>query len=81
MPKEELRKLVYKDNTTTLLQDGLQKVLQNKTTIEEILRLVELDDESVKIVSATNNLSHPIQPKVEEKMLQQNKDDMEMLDL
>ena len=55
MPKEELRKLVYKGDTTTLLQDGLQKVLQNKTTIEEILRLVELDDESVKIVSETNN--------------------------
>ena len=55
MPKEELRKLVYKGDTTTLLQDGLIKVLQNKTTIEEILRLVELDDESVKIVSETNN--------------------------
>ncbi len=55
MPKEELRKLVYKGDTTTLLQDGLIKVLQNKTTIEEILRLVELDDESVKIVSETTN--------------------------
>ena len=82
MPKEELRKLVYKDNTTTLLQDGLQKVLQNKTTIEEILRLVELDDESVKIVSGTDNAPHSnTQPKVEEKPLQQNNDDMEMLDL
>ena len=78
MPKEELRKLVYKGNTTTLLQDGLQKVLQNKTTIEEILRLVELDDESVKIVSGTDNTP---QPKVEEKPLQQNNNDMEMLDL
>lgn len=55
MPKEELRKLVYKGNTTTLLQDGLAKVIQNKTTIEEILRVVELDDESVKIVTAQNN--------------------------
>ena len=82
MPKEELRKLVYKDNTTTLLQDGLQKVLQNKTTIEEILRLVELDDESVKIVSGTNNTPHSnTQPKVEKKSLQQNNNDMEMLDL
>lgn len=51
VPKEELRKLVYKGDTTTLLQDGLTKVLQNITTIEEILRLVELDDESVKIVT------------------------------
>ena len=53
--KEELRKLVYTGDTTTLLQDGLQKVLQNKTTIEEILRLVELDDESVKIVMGSQN--------------------------
>lgn len=82
MPKEELRKLVYKGDTTTLLQDGLQKVLQNKTTIEEILRLVELDDESVKIVSGTDNTQQPnLQPKVEEKIQQQNNDDMEMLDL
>ncbi len=51
IPKEELRKLVYTKDTTTLLQDGLTKVLQNITTIEEILRLVELDDEAVKIVT------------------------------
>ncbi len=50
MSKEELRKLVYTSDTTTLLQDGLQKVLLNITSIEEILRLVELDDESTNIV-------------------------------
>ena len=52
MPKEELRKLVYTGDTTTLLQDGLQKVLQNLTTMEEVLRLVELDDESTNIVNS-----------------------------
>ena len=50
IPKENLRRLVYSGDTTTLLQDGLQKVVQNITTIEEILRLVELDDESTKLV-------------------------------
>lgn len=50
IPKDELRKLVYSNNTKTLLQDGLEKVVQNITTIEEILRLVELDDESTKII-------------------------------
>jgi len=50
MAKDNLRELVYSGDTTTLLQDGLQKVLQNITTIEEVLRLVELDDESTKIV-------------------------------
>lgn len=57
MPKEELRKLVYRGDTKTLLQDGLTKVLQNITTIEEILRLVELDDESVKIVTAKDKIN------------------------
>ena len=51
IPKENLRKLVYSGDTTTLLQDGLQKVVQNVTTIEEVLRLVELDDESTKLVN------------------------------
>lgn len=51
MPKEQLRNLVYNGDTRSLLQDGLQKVLQGKTTIEEVLRLVELDDDSTKIVS------------------------------
>ena len=48
--KEELRKLVYKGDTKTLLQDGLEKVINNITTIEEVLRLVELDDESTNLV-------------------------------
>ena len=58
--KENLRKLVYNNDTDTLLQDGLKKVLQNLTTIEEILRLVELDDESNKMLS-TNNQDRKIE--------------------
>ena len=54
MSKENLRKLVYKGDTTTLLQDGLQKVIEGKTTIEEVLRVVELDDENAKIVLGEN---------------------------
>ena len=57
MPKDELRKLVYSNDTTTLLQDGLQKVVQNITTIEEILRLVELDDQSIKIINSGKQLN------------------------
>lgn len=67
MPKDELRKLVYKNGeTTTLLQDGLEKVLQNITTIEEILRLVELDDENTKIVENKDN------PQTNQNILQNN---------
>ena len=44
--KEDLRELVYTDNVTTLLQDGLEKVLENKTTVEELLKIIELDDDN-----------------------------------
>lgn len=45
--KKELRKLVYgKSGTTTLFQDGLLKVVSGETSLEEILKLVESDDEA-----------------------------------
>jgi hypothetical protein len=44
-PKDELRKLVYKSDVSTLLQDGLEKVLKGYTTCEEVLKLIELDDD------------------------------------
>ena len=41
-----MRELVYGgEDTYTLLQDGLIKAVQGLTTIEEILKLVELEDE------------------------------------
>ena len=50
MSKDNLRNLVYSSDTKTLLQDGLEKVMQGITTIEEVLRVVELDDENQKIL-------------------------------
>ena len=43
--KAELRKLVYNSDVITLLQDGLYKVLAGFTSIEEIVKLTEADDE------------------------------------
>ena len=43
--REELRKLVYTDKVTTLLQDGLEKVLEGITSFEEIYKLIEIDSE------------------------------------
>ena len=43
--KAELRKLVYNSDVITLLQDGLYKVLAGFTSIEEIIKLTEADDE------------------------------------
>lgn len=58
IPKDDLRRLVYSNGTTTLLQDGLEKVVQNITTIEEILRLVDLDDKNSEIVKMAPSISN-----------------------
>lgn len=43
--KEELRKMVYeKNDTITLLEDGLDKVSKGFTTFEEIYKLIEIDE-------------------------------------
>ncbi len=49
MPKSALRELVFSENSgiSTMLQDGLRKVLTGETSIDEILRLIQLDDEKM----------------------------------
>ncbi len=43
--KEDLRHLVYSQDVTSLLQDGLQKVEQGLTTVEELLKLIDLEND------------------------------------
>ena len=43
--REELRRLVYNKDVITMIQDGFYKVLAGFTTITEVLKLIELDDE------------------------------------
>lgn len=44
--KSNLRNLVYDSNeTTTLLQDGLDKVLNGLTTIDEVYRIIDIEDD------------------------------------
>ncbi|MEG0021780.1 MAG: GspE/PulE family protein, partial [Bacilli bacterium] len=45
--KEKLRALVYNSGSTTLLQDGIKKVEQGFSTVEEVLKLIELDDDNL----------------------------------
>ena len=45
LKREDLRKLVYTDEVTTLLQDGLLKVLDGTTTFSEIYKIIEIDNE------------------------------------
>ena len=44
--KQELRELVYKDNKTiTMLQDGLEKVVNGDTSFEELLTIIDINDD------------------------------------
>ena len=43
LKKEDLRDMVYTDDVTTMLQDGLEKVLEGYTTFEEIYKLIEIE--------------------------------------
>ena len=43
--RDELKRMVYKGDVITMLQDGLIKVLAGLTTFEEIYRIIEIDDE------------------------------------
>ena len=77
--KQELRKLVYKSDVITLLQDGLQKVISGDTSFSEILKVVDLENDlssyeeddlesSMKDINNKNKEeSFEILPPVEEK--------------
>ena len=54
--KDKLRNLVYNNSVVTLLQDGMIKVVRGDTTIEELLRLVEFEEDNI----ITFNLSKDI---------------------
>ena len=43
--KEELRKLVYTKDVISMIQDGFYKILAGFTTVTEVLKLIDLDDE------------------------------------
>lgn len=64
-PKEEIRRLVYgTGHVVTMLQDGLEKVVQGKTTFEEILKLIELEDDDK--INSNDELREAILEKKEE---------------
>lgn len=48
LEREDLRKMVYTSNVITLLQDGLEKVLEGVTSFEEIYRIIEIDSDSTE---------------------------------
>lgn len=68
MPKNELRTLVYNSDVNTLLQDGLEKVINGYTTFEEVIKLIELDDD-VEDKKATSNYRYDLNRALEQTQL------------
>ena len=96
LAREDLRKLVYTENVTTLLQDGLEKVLQGITSFNEIYKLIEIDDEldehygDTAITEETKVIeqqqpSGPVAPVSEDVLIEEARDEelgkTELLDL
>lgn len=74
-PKPELRKLVYKSGTITMLQDGLAKVVSGETTFEEILKLIDLEDD----LGTNTNLG--LEETIKDSEINNKARDYEILDL
>ena len=74
-PKPELRKLVYKSGTITMLQDGLAKVVNGETTFEEILKLIDLEDD----LGTNSNLG--LEETIKDSEINNKARDYEILDL
>jgi len=61
--KDELRRLVYGKDSSTLLKDGLTKVIEGFTSMDEIVRVIDInddfgkDDQDIKdaIIGKTSN--------------------------
>ena len=53
--KDKLRRLVYNENVVSLLKDGILKVLDGLTTLEELLKIIELDDDSNVTATGLDN--------------------------
>lgn len=70
--KEALKKAVYTDDTTTLLQDALQKVVEGYTTFKEVYRAVDIDFDLEK------NIRKGIREQEREKAKKEN---LELIDL
>lgn len=68
--KKTLRELVYTGEVITLLQDGLNKVIEGETTFEEILKIIDLendltnyDDDNLKQSLSIASMQHKAQQK------------------
>ena len=68
--KEELRDLVYDENVDSLLQDGLSKVEQGITSMEELLKLIELENENATIARMGMEAAQTLGDSLEEQIIE-----------
>ncbi len=77
LPKEKFRDLVYgHGDVITMLQDGLEKVVEGHTTFGEILKLIELEDDDQ--ISGNSALKEAI---LETKAAMTSKDDKDKVEV
>lgn len=61
--RDDLRELVYTPNVITLLQDGLNKIIEGTTSFEEVVRIIEIDQDILDEYRKRNvNNVPPISP-------------------
>lgn len=73
--KDQLRHLVYNSDVISLLQDGVTKVLEGLTTLEELLKIIELDDDgAIKSTGLANAIKIDELTKEEHQELEDNTD-------
>ena len=68
--KEELRDLVYNEDVDSLLQDGLSKVEQGITSMEELLKLIELENENATIARMGMEAAQTLGDSLEEQIIE-----------
>ena len=80
--KEELRKIVYDGEVTTLLQDALEKVINGYTTFNEVMKIVEVDADLEKSVikEATNTETKAKYVQEKENFVTTNSPEPEVID-
>ena len=64
--KEELKELVYTNEVTTLLGDGLEKIINGDTTFTEIFKLIEVDLELKALKEDALKRNKKISPEIKQ---------------
>ena len=78
--KKEFRELVYnKSNVSTLLQDGLKKVVAGHTSFEEIIKLIDITEDYIGNDSIKSTLMGKVN--TSQKINNDVKENLEILDL